>query len=595
MSVVLGVEYMVPNSLGPGELLMHYGTQAQKKRWLPRLADGREIPCFALTSENGGSDAAGGMMNEGEVFLGDDGMLKIRMDISNRYSTLSPIATLAGVAFNLRDPGNLLGKGNEPGITLALIPRNTKNFVMKERHPLAVPFQNGPLEGKDVVIDVEDNIIGGSSGVGQGWNMVMQCLAVGRSISLPALCASAAKTASEYAGAYAYIRNQFGVPICRFEGVEEKLANIAGMTYIIDSGRKMTLQIVAEGKKPTIPSAIIKYHSTEMMRTICNNGMDIMAGSGIVEGPRNVMSEFYKAVPIGITVEGSNTLTRNLIIYGQGLLRAHPRLYPIIEAAKSGDKKRFGALIRKHGVATMGNLASSELGIGINAGIQKGTPKEIREYYRQINHLSSGFAFTSAVVAALYRDKLKAKENVSRRLGDVLSNLYLSMSVLNNFEMDGMQEEDLPLVHWSCQHLMHEAGKAFSAFLDNLPNRMVAAMLGEVIFSDFAKYKAPSDELNRKVASIITTKCKAKERLTNGIYRPKRGEKFTVMKDDGSVVETEVIKQQSIIMEAMEVCMAAEPAEAKLNKAIKGIKKSTANGGSANSGLPCLTCFSLQQ
>jgi acyl-CoA dehydrogenase len=622
MSATAAVTAMVPNSLGPGELLMRYGTEMQKDKWLPRLADGREIPCFALTSVNGGSDASGGMMNNGTVFKGEDGRLKVRMDISNRYITLAPIATLAGVAFKLKDPDNLLGKGTEPGITLALIPRDTPNLIMGPRHnPMDIPFQNGTLEGHNVVIDVEDNFIGGSAEAGNGWKMLMECLAIGRSISLPALSTAAGKVASQYVGSYARERRQFKTEISNFQGVDEALARIAGYTYIMDSARKTTLQMVEAHKKPTIPSAIIKYHLTEMMRTVCNDGMDVMAGSAVMNGPRNVLSELYKATPIAITVEGANIMTRTFIIFGQGLMRAHPNLYPMIKAAKSGDKAEFGRLFRKHGADVSRYFAASELGIGDKAGIPKGAPKEVHQYYKQINHLSAGFALTAAMISGIYQDKLKSEEDMNKRLGDVLSNLYLATSVLNHFEQDGMRKEDLPLVHWASQHLLHNVETAFNGFLDNLPKRsllstlkwaviqkpvemfqqmvlkkqirpsgiadnypgkMVAGLLRDAMFGNGAKYKAPSDALGRELAKIITSPNETKERLTAGIYRPAIGEKFVEAAADGSIVETPHVKPQALIEEALSVSIATEPLEAKLGKALKAAERFEGKGGGVN-------------
>jgi acyl-CoA dehydrogenase len=573
-SAAAAVTAMVPNSLGPGELLMHYGTESQKEKWLPRLADGKEVPCFALTSLTGGSDASGGMHNTGTVFAGEDGKPKIRLEISNRYITLAPVATLVGVSFVLKDPDNLLGKGKDPGITLAVVPADTPNLAIGPRHnPMGIPFQNGTVRGSGVVIDAEESIIGGVSQAGNGWSMLMESLAVGRAVSLPALSASAAKVAAMYVGAYARIREQFNTNISNFQGIKEPLARIAGYTYIIDSARKTTLQMLEAGKKPTVPSAIIKYHLTEMMRSVCNDGMDIMAGKGVMNGPKNILSELYKAVPIGITVEGANIMTRSLIIFGQGLMRAHPNLYPMLKAAQAGDEKEFRTLFVKHAKDIVRYLTDSELGISRNQGIPEGLPKELKVYYRQLNRLSAGFAFSAALLSGIYQDKLKFEEDISKRLGDMLSYLYLSTSVLNNFEAQGMRKGDLPLVHWSMQHLLNKFKESYDDLADNLPIRSVSFALKHAMFAGRASYRKPADRLGYDLAAIITGNGETKERLVSGIYRPSKGERFTIMGDDGVVRETEEIKPQALIEEALSACIAAEPIEAKIRNSLKSITR----------------------
>ena len=573
-SAAAAVTAMVPNSLGPGELLMHYGTESQKRKWLPRLADGREIPCFALTSLNGGSDASGGMPNTGTVFTGEDGKPKIRLDISNRYITLAPVATLVGVSFILEDPDNLLGRGRNPGITLAIVPADTPNLTAGPRHnPMGIPFQNGTINGKGVVIDAEESIIGGSSQAGNGWSILMESLAVGRAVSLPALSTSAAKVAAMYVGAYARIREQFNTPISNFQGIKEPLARIAGYTYIIDSARKTTLQMLEAGKKPTVPSAIIKYHLTEMMRSVCNDGMDIMAGKGVMNGPKNILSELYSAVPIGITVEGANIMTRSLIIFGQGLMRAHPNLYPMLKAAQEGDEAEFRILFVKHAKDIVRYLTDSELGISRNNGIPEGLPKELKTYYRQINRLSAGFAFSAALLSGIYQDKLKFEEDISKRLGDMLSYLYLSTSALNNFESQGMQKGDIPLVHWSMQHLLSKFKESYDDLAENLPSRAVSFVLKQAVFAGRASYRKPSDKLGYELAAIITGNGEAKERLVSGIYRPASGERFMVLGEDGKARETGEVKPQALINDALSACIAAEPVVAKMRNSLRSVMK----------------------
>lgn len=580
VSAVAAVTAMVPNSLGPGELLMRYGTDAQKDKWLPRLADGREIPAFALTSLNGGSDAGGGMMSTGTVFRDqNDGQVKIKLDISNRYITLAPIATLVGLAFRLKDPDNLLdGKNLDPDITLALVPRSTPGLEIGPRHnPMDIYFQNGTVGGKNVVIGVDD-IIGGKEGVGQGWKMLMECLAVGRSISLPALATAAGKTAVQAVGSYSRVRRQFKTEIKNFQGIEEPLARIGGLTYVMDAARSTTLQMVEQHKKPTIPSAIIKYHLTEMMRQVCNDSMDVMAGAAVMNGPRNAMAELYRSAPIAITVEGANIMTRTFIIFGQGLMRAHPNLYPMLQAAKAGDKKEFGRLFTKHTLDSMRYSLASVTGLGAGAGIPQEAPKELERYYRRVNNMSARFALAASVISGIYQDKLKTQENITKRMGDVLSNLYMTMSVLNHFEQQGFQKDDIPLARWGCQYLLNRAEQAFEELFDNLHNPAVAATLKAFIQPLGVRTNPPSDRLNKEVATIVSSPCEARSRLTHGIYRPRLAEEFTRLAADGTLTEEKFVKPLSTLMLAERLSIGTEKLEAQLSQALKDESKAIYKG-----------------
>lgn len=523
------VNIMVPNSLGPGALVTNYGTAAQKKKYLENLADGTEVPCFALTEPNAGSDATS-IEAKGVVVAGEnpDDPPKIRLNFEKRYITLAPIATLVGLAFQLEDPDNLLGKGENPGITVALLPRNTPGMEIGGRHrPMDAPFNNGPIFGKDVEISV-DNIIGEKEGVGKGWKMLVECLSVGRAISLPAVSAGGMELCSRTAGAYSHIRSQFGLAVGKFEGVEEVLARIAGLTYLSDATREFTVQYLdEEHKRPAIPGAIAKYHLTENLRTVLRDAMDIEGGKAIMKGPGNHLAGFYEAMPIAITVEGANIMTRNLIIFGQGAMRSHPYLLDQLAAAGNDNKaegaKQLKKLLWEHGKNIAVNAYKARK-YGKDSDASSYAPVEMdvptRKYYGQINRLSSAFNFASNVALLHIGGGLKRKERLSARLGDAMSHLYMASASLRRFENDGRPSGDLPLVRWACEHSLHHAEKALADFVDNYPQKHLSWIMKKAILPKGQTLKAPSDKLEHEVAGTIYNEGPVRDRLTKGIYIP---------------------------------------------------------------------------
>jgi acyl-CoA dehydrogenase len=521
-SVTAAVTVMVPNSLGPAKLLLAYGTEAQKNHYLPKLAAGTEIPCFALTGPLAGSDA-GAMPDTGIVCYGSFGdnerTLGIRLNWEKRYITLGPVATVLGLAFKLYDPERLLGGREDIGITVALIPTDTPGVSIGKRHfPLDSAFQNGPNWGKDVFIPL-DWIIGGVAQVGNGWKMLMQCLATGRSISLPALSAGAAKFTSRNTGAYARIREQFNRPIGAFEGVEEALARIAGETYIIDAARQVTAAALDGGHKPAVLSAAIKYELTERMRRIVNDGMDIQGGSGICLGPRNYLGRLYQVIPVSITVEGANILTRTMIIFGQGAVRCHPYLQREMQALEADDLRQFDSLLFNHIGFLLRNFAVC-LWLGLSNACLLNVPgdKQTRRYYRQIARLSAAFALLTDVALLTLGGALKRKERISGRFADALSNLYLCSCVLKHYQDQGSPKDDPALLHWACRHTIHRAQQALLAVLHKLPLQPLPRLLRAALFPFGKPYAPPGDSLTREIAAILLSDSPARNRLTKGIY-----------------------------------------------------------------------------
>ncbi|WP_456414614.1 acyl-CoA dehydrogenase [Thiolapillus sp.] len=524
-SIVAAVTVMVPNSLGPGKLLLHYGTQTQRDYYLPRLARGEEIPCFALTGPDAGSDA-GALPDTGIVTHGEwEGktVLGVRLNWEKRYITLGPVATIIGLAFHMYDPEHLLGDKENLGITLALIPGDTPGVTIGARHiPLDIPFQNGPNWGKDVFIPMSQ-LIGEQEFIGKGWRMLMESLAEGRSISLPALSVGAAKVSSRYTGAYAAIRQQFNMPIGRFEGVEEALARIAGLTYQMDATRKLTLCALDTGEMPSVVSAIVKYHLTERYRQAINDAMDIQAGSGISLGPANLIGRAYQALPIAVTVEGANILTRNMIIFGQGAMRCHPWVIREFSAARNQDSTQavidFDHAIFGHIGFFLGNAARS-LFLGITRGRLSRSPVTgpAKRYYQRLNWMSSAFALAADTTMMTLGAALKRKERLSARLGDVLSEMYLTSAVLKQFEDDGCREEDLPLLHWACAHSFHRMQESLRLLARNLPFRPAGWALRLLLFPSGLPYAPPDDRISHKVAQLLLHPCGSRDRLTQGIF-----------------------------------------------------------------------------
>jgi len=523
----LAVTVMVPNSLGPGELLLHYGTQAQKDHFLPRLARGEEIPAFALTSPWAGSDAAA-IPDYGVVCKGQwDGreVLGMRVTWDKRYITLAPVCTLLGLAFRLYDPDGLLGDQRDVGITCALVPATHPGVEIGRRHfPLDAMFMNGPTRGKDVFMPL-DFIIGGQAMAGHGWRMLMECLAAGRSISLPSSYTGMAKLTTRAVGAYSRVRSQFRTPIGKFEGIEEALARIGGNTYLMDAARAMTAVGVDQGEKPSVVSAIVKYHLTERGRTVVNAGMDIIGGKGICLGPSNFLGRAYQQLPVGITVEGANILTRSLIIFGQGAIRCHPYVLDEMHAARDSDPERglqaFDTAFWCHVRHTVGNTLRG-LVHGLAAGrtirIDADVAPQMRDYYRQLSRLSCAFAVLAEAAMLSLGGSLKMRERLSARLGDILSNMYLACAVLKRFEDDGRQAGDAPLVHWAARETLHAAHEAFDGVLRNFPNRALAGALRLTLFPYGLRVRPASDELDRDVARLMIEPGQTRDRLTRGCY-----------------------------------------------------------------------------
>ncbi len=515
-SATLANSVIVPNSLGPAELLMHYGTEEQKSHYLPRLANGKEIPCFALTEPNAGSDA-GSMTSHGVVFKGENGELYMRLNFKKRYITLAAISTVLGLAFKLRDPDNLLGKGEDVGITCALIPTNTEGVVLGRRHdPMGVPFYNCPVEGYDVVLPVSA-IIGGPEHAGNGWRMLMESLAVGRGISLPAGATGGAKGGLRGIGAYAKIRQQFGLAIGKFEGIEEPLARIGGFTYIIDAMRKYTCSALDRGEKPAVLTAIAKYHATELARKIGTDGCDIMGGAAISRGPRNLIAGFPQAAQIAITVEGANILTRTLMIFGQGAIRCHPYALAEINSVAENDLDAFDKAFWGHTGHMIRNGVRAFL-LSLSRGYLAKSPVdgEIAQYFRKLSWASASFAITADLAMALQGGNLKRMEKLTGRFADILSWMYLGTSTLRRFIEDGRKKEDLPLVHWSMQYALANIQQAFDGIYANFGVPGFRALGWWSRMNPISSM--PSDKLGGQVARIIQTPGAQRDALTAGMF-----------------------------------------------------------------------------
>jgi acyl-CoA dehydrogenase len=522
-SVTAAVTVMVPNSLGPAELILHYGTESQKKYYLPRLARGEEVPCFALTEPHAGSDAASGRSSgvvcrgayEGKEVLG------IRLNWNKRYITLAPVATVIGLAFRLFDPDGLLGGEEDIGITCALIPRDVAGIKIGNRHdPMRVPFQNGPTEGADVFVPV-DFIIGGRDGAGQGWKMLMESLAAGRSVSLPSLSVAAVELAARATGAYATVREQFNLPIGRFEGIEEPLARIAGHAYLMNAVRVLTCAAVDAGEKPAVLSAVAKAYLTDAMRTSVIDGMDIMAGAAICSGPRNILSRVYVSAPIGITVEGANILTRSLIIFGQGSIRCHPFVHAEMQAVAAGDIKGFDKAFFGHlefvGVNAVRSLVLAMTGARLASAPEAGPEAK---YFRALTRYSASFALLTDVCLGTLGGALKRREKISGRLADAFAWLYLASATLKRFHDDGRPAGDVALVRWSCDLALWNIQEALRGVLDNLPNRPAAWAARFLIFPIGARRRPPDDELGAEVARGLLDGDETRLRLTPDIFIP---------------------------------------------------------------------------
>jgi acyl-CoA dehydrogenase len=510
----------VTNSLGPAKLLLDYGTPTQKRHYLPAMAQGEIIPCFALTEPLAGSDAAS-ISARGIVFQGKDDQLYIRLNFSKRYITLATIANLIGLAFKLDDPDNLLGRGEELGITCALVSTDLPGVHITQRHdPMGVPFYNSPIVGQDVVIPVSQ-IIGGVEQAGEGWKMLMQSLASGRGISFPASCTGVSKLVARVVGDYAPVRQQFGLAIGRFEGIEEPLARIGGLTYLLEAARNYTCSAVDQGERPAVVSAIAKYEFTELTRKIVNDGMDILGGAGICRGPRNLLANLYTAMPIPITVEGSNIITRSLMIFGQGVMRAHPYLYDEVTALQKQDAVAFDRLLWQHlGFALTNSWRMLLLGLTRSRFSRAPVQDATKSYYQKLTWASSNFAFLTDLVLVRFGGSLKRQEKLTGRLADVVAWLYLGTATLQRFEAEGRQADDLPFVHWALQYSLYNIQQAFEGIWANLP---LPALLRRPLLWLWRLNpieQMPSDALAGAIAKQLQTPGAVRDRLTANIHLP---------------------------------------------------------------------------
>jgi acyl-CoA dehydrogenase len=522
-SVACAVTVMVPNSLGPGELLLHYGTEEQKRYYLPRLARGEEIPCFGLTGPEAGSDAAATQSTgvvEKRVIDGKE-VLGLTLNWKKRYITLAPVATLIGLAFRIKDPDHLLGDTEDLGISCALIPRDLPGIEIGLRHdPMGVPFMNGPIVGRDVFAPL-DCIIGGRAGIGQGWRMLMECLAAGRSISLPALAVGGAQMMTRISGAYATVREQFDTPIGRFEGIEEPLARIAGKTYLMTATRTVTCGALDAGEKPAVLSAIAKCYLTEGMRAVVIDAMDIRAGAAIQRGPRNTLARTWDAVPIGITVEGANILTRSMIIYGQGAIRCHPFVQHEIAAIAANDLAKFDRALFGHVNLLARNLVRAPL-LALSGSRLARAPQteDTVRYYQHLSRFCAAFEVLSDVAMGTLGGSLKRREKLSGRLADALAHLYLASCALKRYHDEAKTTANYNLVRWSVEHCLYRTQEALLGILENLPLRPLAFALGWLIFPLGARFRPPSDKLGARVARDILEDREARLNLTEDIFVP---------------------------------------------------------------------------
>ena len=524
-SAVVASTVGVPNSLGPAELLLHYGTDEQRDYYLPRLASGDEIPCFALTGPRVGSDAAS-IPDIGVVCRGQwEGreITGIRLNWDKRYITLAPVATVLGLAFKLSDPEHLLSPQEDRGVTAALIPVSTPGITIGRRHfPLNVPFQNGPTQGRDVFVPL-DAIIGGPERAGQGWKMLVEQLSAGRGITLPSNAMGGSKAIVYASGAYTRLRRQFNLPVCEFEGVGEALARMAGFTYIINAGLSVTATAIARGERPSVPSAVLKYHCTELARRVTNDAMDVQGGKGIMLGRSNYLARSYQGIPIAITVEGANILTRSLIIFGQGAVRCHPFVLKEMEAANDPDFSRglrdFDRYLFAHVGYAISNAARTFV-LALSNARASHAPIDgpTARFFQHVNRYSAAFALVADVAMLVVGGGLKRKEMLSARLGDVFSCIYLASMVLKHYDNQGRQSADLPLVEWSCRTLLYQAQEQLHGFLRNFPNRWVTALLRVLIFPRGRMYSAPPDELGQQIVALITRPTETRNRLCEGIY-----------------------------------------------------------------------------
>ena len=495
-SQVLAITVMVPNSLGPAELILNHGTQEQKDTYLENLAIGKEVPCFALTEPNAGSDATS-ITSYGELFKDENGHVKIRLNFEKRYITLGSIATLIGLAFQLKDPEGILGEEKELGITFALVHSKLKGVNNSKRHdPLGIPFINSPLVGKDVIIDLED-IIGGTAGIGKGWQMLVESLSIGRGISLPSVSLGGSKLALKTVVSYTQLREQFGLPLASFEGIEEKIAHIAALTYLQNAARNYTLDAIDNGNKPAVVNSIMKYHATENFRTLINDSMDILGGAAIIRGEKNLLAHAYFALPISITVEGANILTRNLMQFGQGLIKCHPYLYKEVQALQQEDTKKFDELLFSH-IGLVNTAFLKKMAYYFTRGYIAQTQGNFKRQKQKLVWVSSDFTFLSNLSLALWGANIKKKESISARFADILSWCYLITSVLREFD-NNPKKEHKELVEYICDYGFNEIQEAKEQIVGNMP--FFKYLLPAIKINPFGS--KPNHALNAKIVQQI--------------------------------------------------------------------------------------------
>lgn len=522
-SLPLSAVVLIPNSVGPGELLLEYGTEEQKRHFLPRLARGDEIPCFALTEPEAGSDAAS-ITSSGEVFRAPDGTLSLRLDWDKRYITLAPYATLLGLAFRLRDPENLLGQGTEPGITVALVATDLPGVEIGRRHdPMGIPFPNGPTRGRGVVVPV-DRILGGPAYAGKGWRMLMEALSGGRAISLPAQSVGGIKKTARIAGAYAAVRRQFGLPIGRFEGIQEPLARIAGCLYLMEAARTVTCAALDAGHRPAVLSAVVKVQQTELMRARLLDAMDILGGAAICRGPSNPLGDGYLAAPIGITVEGANILTRTLIVFGQGAMRCHPYTLREVRALTAGDARELRRALFGHAVFFLCNkLRAVWLAATRGVFVRSPVSGPAARYFRKLSWASVRFALLTDLALFGLGTKLKRREKLSGRFADGLSWMYLGFCTLVRFETEGRREEDLPLVRWGAETALARIQEALEGIARNFEGPLVGwwmRTVGRALLRLNPLGAGPSDRLGAQAARVLLQPGAQRNRLTADVYVP---------------------------------------------------------------------------
>lgn len=556
---IAGATVAVPNSLGPAELLIHYGTQEQKDNYLPKLASGKEIPCFGLTGPKAGSDATS-IPDTGIVCKGQhegQEVLGVRLTFDKRYITLAPVATLVGLAFRMYDPDGLVGDKKDLGISLALVPRETPGMEIGKHHfPLNVPFSNGPIRGKDVFVPL-DTLVGGVERAGEGWKMLIELLAVGRAITLPSTSTGGAKLVARATGAYARIRKQFNLPIGRFEGVEEALSRIGGYTYATSALSKMTASAVDLGEKPAVPSAIAKYHATDMTRSVITDAMDVHGGKGVIMGPRNYLGRAWQGAPIWITVEGANILTRSMMIFGQGAIRCHPYVLKEMEAAALTDQDAGLKAFDKHLFGHIGYSISNavrSLFLGLSLARFKAVPSDRKtaKYYRKLSRYSAALAFASDLAMLTLGGKLKHKEHISGRLGDVLSQLYICSAMLKRYESQGRPAADQPILAWAFHDSTFKMQTALGTMVDNFPNRAVRWLMTLIIFPIGRHEKPPGDRLGHKVAQLLMSPSETRDRLTAGTF-----------------VSNDVTHPIGVLEAALPRVIACEPVERRILKALR--------------------------